>query len=313
MYTLNDLVRHIGEDYRIVGSGDGIVVENARPIHDADPRSVVWVSPKRDDRQALAERTAARIIVCDETVDAGPLVRAGKCLVRVANPRLAFIRIVTALFARAPVAGVHPTASVDPGARVHPDAYVGPFTWVGRSSVGAGTVIYGHCHIYDGVTIGKDVVIHAGTVIGSDGFGYSRNEAGGFEKFPHLGGVTIGDGVEIGANSCIDRGTLGDTVIREGAKIDNLVHVAHNVVVGAHAAVIAHAMLGGSVSIGDHAWVAPAASLKEGLKVGDRALIGLGAVVLKDVPDGETWIGNPARPMKEYVAMMKRLKGEEPR
>lgn len=144
-------------------------------------------------------------------------------------------------------------------------------------------------------------------MIGADGFGYQRNESGELEKFPHLGGVVIEDNVEIGSNTCIDRGTLGDTIIREGSKIDNLVHIAHNVIVGRHAIVIAHSMVGGSVRIGDYAWVSPSACLRDVISIGDRSTVGLGAVVVKDVPDGGTVMGTPARPAEEYKAYLKAL------
>jgi UDP-3-O-[3-hydroxymyristoyl] glucosamine N-acyltransferase len=144
---------------------------------------------------------------------------------------------------------------------------------------------------------------------GPVGFGYSRNEKGELEKFPHLGGVVIEDDVDIGSNTSIDRGTLGNTLIRQGAKIDNLVHIAHNVVVGKHAAVIAHAMIGGSTVIGDYGWVAPSAALMNGIAIGTYATVGLGAVVTKDIPADETWAGIPARPLKEFSAIQRALKG----
>jgi UDP-3-O-[3-hydroxymyristoyl] glucosamine N-acyltransferase len=151
-------------------------------------------------------------------------------------------------------------------------------------------------------------MIHAGSVIGADGFGYSRNDDGELEKFPHIGSVVIEDRVEIGSNTSVDRGTLSNTVIREGAKIDNFVHVAHNVVIGKHAAVIAHAMIGGSTEIGDYGWIAPSAALMNGLHIGKGATVGLGAVVTKNIPDNETWAGVPAMPLKEFVAIQKKMK-----
>src|SRR5690606_230154 len=124
----------------------------------------------------------------------------------------------------------------------------------------------------------RNVTINAGTVIGAEGFGYQRNENGEFEKFPHIGGVIINDNVDVGSNTSIDRGALGNTIIGEGAKIDNLVHIAHNVKVGKHAAVIAHAMIGGSSVIGDYSWVAPNSAIRDQISIGNRVTVGLGAV-----------------------------------
>jgi UDP-3-O-[3-hydroxymyristoyl] glucosamine N-acyltransferase len=117
----------------------------------------------------------------------------------------------------------------------------------------------------------------------------------------------IEDRVEIGSNASIDRGTLSNTIIGEGAKIDNLVHIAHNVHIGKHAAVIAHAMIGGSTEIGDYTWIAPSAALMNGLHIGRQATVGLGAVVTKDIPDYETWTGVPAMPLKDFVAIQRKL------
>jgi UDP-3-O-[3-hydroxymyristoyl] glucosamine N-acyltransferase len=127
-------------------------------------------------------------------------------------------------------------------------------------------------------------------------------------SFPHVGGVEIEDDVEIGANTCIDRGSLGNTIVRRGAKIDNLVHIAHNVVVGRNAFVIANAMIGGSTILGDGSWTSPSATLRDGIRIGDGATVGLGAVVTKSIPDGAVWMGTPARPISEFVAMQKKLK-----
>lgn len=144
--------------------------------------------------------------------------------------------------------------------------------------------------------------VNSGTVIGADGFGYERNEHGELEKFPHLGGVLIGDDVEIGSNTSIDRGSLGNTVIGDRARIDNLVHVAHNVQIGEDAAVIALTMLGGSSKIGTQAWVAPGAVLMNQVKIGANGTVGLGAVVVKDVDDGQTVMGAPAQDSAEFKA-----------
>lgn len=304
-YSINDITGELKVEFKLKGNTRDKYFTNVRPIYEADQESLVWVNSKK---KIDISKTRATIVICDEKVQLSPELLATKCFIVVENPKLAYLRVVDRYFTELPPYERHPSAIVHPEAQVHPKTYIGPLTYIGRSIVGEGTIIYGHCHIYDKVEIGKRVIIHAGAIIGADGFGYSRNDEGALEKFPHIGGVVIEDDVEIGANTCVDRGTLGNTLIHASAKVDNLVHIAHNCVIGKHAAVIANAMIGGSTIIGDYGWVAPSAALMNGLTIGERATIGLGAVVTKNVPDGETWAGIPAQPLKDFVAIQKKLK-----
>jgi len=226
----------------------------------------------------------------------------------VKNPKLTFIRIVSHFFKSNDFTGIHPSAVIHPSAMIPESSYIGPNTYIGKCIIGENTIIHGNCYLYDNTQVGNNVTIHAGTVIGAEGFGYQRNEQGEFEKFPHIGGVIIGDNVDIGSNTSIDRGALGNTIIGEGAKIDNLVHIAHNVKVGKHSAVISHAMIGGSTIIGDYSWVAPNAALKDQIAIGQNVTVGMGAVVMKNIPNGETWTGSPAKNIMEYVKLQQKLK-----
>jgi UDP-3-O-[3-hydroxymyristoyl] glucosamine N-acyltransferase len=292
----------------VIGPAERTITHPA-PIHEAQSEMAITFSAKADV-EALEQicDTKAGVVLCPSKEVINELTVDGKTLIVVTDPRLSFLRLVQALFTEPKPKGIHPTAAIDPEANIHPDVYIGPFTYIGKCEIGAGTVIYGHVYIYSKTRIGRDVIIHAGTVIGADGFGYHRNELGKLEKFPQVGGVVIEDNVEIGSNTSIDRGTLGNTIVREGAKINNLVHIAHNVVVGRHAVVNAHASVSGSTRIGDYAWVAPNASLRDGISIGERVTVGMGAVVVKDVPDGATVMGVPARPVEEYKLMLKALR-----
>lgn len=310
-YKWQDILPFLEDTYTTAGQPDGKYFTHVKPILEAGEDALVWINPSRADKQNLAENTRARMIICDSEIKITNRMAEEKLFILVKHPKLVFTRIVTALFERSISYGIHPTAYVHPEAEIHSRSYIGPFTYVGKSTIGEGSVIYGHVHIYDGVIISRNVTIHAGCIIGADGFGYSRNEAGVLEKFPHIGSVHIDDHVEIGANTCIDRGALGQTWIKEGAKIDNLVHIAHNVVVGRHAAVIALAMIAGSVELGDYSWIAPSAAIREVVKVGRQATVGIGAVVTKNIPDGETWTGVPARPLDEFLAIQKALKSKD--
>lgn len=291
----------------LIGSPDRPICKPA-PFDVAESGALTFLS--RDLTPARLEKlrcTPGLTVICREPFD---LEGADATLLIAESPRLSFMRATARFFApKRPAAGVHPTAQIHSTARIDPTAYVGPGVSVGaHSAVGADSVIHANVVIYDGVTIGDRVVVHGGTVIGADGFGYERNERGELEKFPHIGGVTIRDDVEIGSNTSVDRGSLQDTLICERARIDNQVHIAHNVVVGADVAVIAQAMIGGSVRIGDRAWIAPSATIMNQAHVGADATVGLGAVVVKAVLPGQTVMGSPAVPDHEFRATRAALK-----
>jgi len=170
------------------------------------------------------------------------------------------------------------------------------------------SVMNGGALIWANVRYGKNVIIWPGCVIGADGFGFERNEKGELEKFPHIGGVVIGDNVEIQANCCIDRGTLDDTIIGEGTKIDSLVHISHNCKIRKHCFFASGTETGGGSIFGDYCHVATGVCTLPGIKIGNNVLIGVGAVVTKDVPDNTTVVGNPAMEISEFKKMRERLK-----
>lgn len=179
---------------------------------------------------------------------------------------------------------------------IHPTARIGRNVVIGRGvHIGAGTVIYHNAVIGDEVVIGQGCVIKSCAVVGEEGFGFERDAQGKAVRLPHIGTVVIGDAVEVGSLTTVCRGTLGDTILRNGCKIDDHVHIAHNVDVGEDAFVIACAEVSGGVKIGPRAWIAPNASVLNQLTIGADAVIGLGGVVLKSVPDGTVVVGNPAK------------------
>jgi len=158
------------------------------------------------------------------------------------------------------------------------------------------------------VKYGKNVIIWPGTIIGADGFGFERNEKGELEKFPHIGGVVIGDNVEIQANCTVDRGTLDDTIIGEGTKLDNIVHVGHNCKIGKHCFIAGGTVFGGSVTVGDYTDFGLNCVILPGITIGHHCNIGASAVVTKDVPDNMTVAGNPAREITEFKMMQQFVK-----
>ncbi|MEX0447499.1 DapH/DapD/GlmU-related protein [Xenorhabdus sp. SGI246] len=178
-------------------------------------------------------------------------------------------------------------------------------------SIGHNSIIEDGCIIHDNVQIEHNVVIHSGTIIGAnsriranssiggDGFGFERTQNGIPIRFPHLGGVIVGENVEIGSNTCIAKGTLSNTVIEDHVKIDNLVHIAHNCRIGKGTFITACAEISGGVTVGNNSWIGPNASIIQKKNIGDNALIGIGAVLTKDVPESTVFAGNPAKKIRE--------------
>ena len=248
-----------------------------------------------------------------------------RTVIRVQEPRTAFARAMNRFYPTAELKpGVHPTAvigkDVSLGAMVYigPHAVIGDGTRVGvatsigpgcavgkRVVLGEGCVLHANVTIYDNVDIGRGVILHSGAVIGADGFGYVM-EDDRWHKFPQVGRVVLGDFVEIGANSCVDRAALGVTSIGEGTKLDNMVHVGHNCRIGRHVVVAAQTGFSGGVTVDDHAVIGGQVGIGDKARIESRAVLGSGCGVLtsKIVRSGETVWGTPARPLKQHLEQL---------
>jgi len=267
MPTVRDILDNINEEWSLSGSTERTVTK-VMPIDEADSDSLSFIADEKGFH--FLNDSGAGIIICPWVTEAVlEMDYEHKTIIEVENPKLVFIRLLKKLFTPKEEGFIHPSASI-----------------------GA------HCYIAPSVEIGKNVIIHPNTTIGTDGFGFLKNENGEWEKFPSLGGVIIEDNVEIGSNCAIDRGALGNTVIREGSKLDNLIHIAHNVKIGKHCAIVAVTMIGGSAQIGDYTWIAPQVCVRDQVKIGRHCLVGMGSVVTKDVPDNTVVMGVPAKEVK---------------
>ena len=244
--------------------------------------------------------TKSSIVLINEDVELEKPVEP--TLIRVKNAYESVARLLQLYEQMKPKkTGVDTLAFVSPSAKIGKDVYVGPFTYIGDNvKVGDGTRIFPNVTIYEGCKIGKNVTIHAGTVIGADGFGFAPNQEG-YAKIPQIGIVIIEDNVEIGANTCIDRSTMGQTIIHKGVKLDNLIQVAHNCEIGENTVMSAQAGLAGSTKIGAWCMVGGQAGFSGHIKVADKTFVGAQCGVIKDTKgNGETLIGSPAMDPKMF-------------
>lgn len=296
--SLIELCGSITEQCKVLGDKDKYV-SIASPIDKSDRMSVTFCSKKTEDALPMIRGSKASVIICSNELSYEKNDYADKTLILVARPRLAFIQVMQKYFQEKTELGIHPTAIIDKDARIHPNAYIGANSYIGKCEIGENTVIHGNVHIYSKVRIGRNVTIYDGAVIGKDGFSYERNEKGNWEKFPHIGGVVVEDGVEIGSNTIIDRGTLDNTIIGQGTKINNLCHVGHNVVIGNNCVIIVNSYIGGGSRIGDNSHIAPGAIIRDGIRIGSNVTVGMGAVVTKDVDENCVVFGIPARVVRK--------------
>ena len=294
----------------------GTRVATVAPLHRAGPTDVTFLAAARY-APLLAERRPGVLLVTPElaaTPGTAPSV------IVVEKPVEALLGILPRLYTFPQSApGIHQTASLGRGVRLGRTISVGPYAVIGDgASVGDATVIDAHvvvgagvsigagCHLfpsvtlYSGSSIGNRVIAHAGVRIGGDGYGYVFKD-GVHQKIPHVGRCIIHDDVEIGANTTIDRGSIDDTVIGAGTKIDNLVQIGHNCSVGRLCLIMSQVGLAGSTRVGDGVILAGQAGINGHIEIGDRARVGAQAGVFGDVPAGETWSGYPARPHRESL------------
>ncbi len=315
--------RPLGELARLVGgelAGDpGTSIRGLAPLDRAEPGDLSFVTGPRHRAAAIQSRASAFLAPPD-------LPLPGRAVIRVAEPLVAVARLLRVFHPEpSPPAGIHPTAVVAESARVARDAAVMAYVVVGpesvvasgavlhphvvlgpRCRVGEGSVLHAHVVLREDVDVGQRVTIHAGAVLGADGFGYVFDGTR-HQKIPQVGRVVIEDDVEIGANVAIDRATLGDTVIGHGTKIDNLVQIGHNTLVGADSIIVAQTGISGSCRIGSRVVLAGQVGVADHVTVGDDARVGAQSGLHRDVPPGTQVLGTPALPAGEARRTMAAL------
>ncbi len=316
--TAQEIAALVGGD--VEGNPDLPIVRVAK-IEEAGEEDITFLSNPRYEKFVAV--TKASVILVARTFNASLHARPGQTFIRVADPYVAFLQVQKRLMPMADPfePGIHPTAVIADTATVSRGAALGARVVVGRDTrvgadtriapgcvIGDGAVIGESCQLFPNVTIyhgcrlGNHVIIHAGTVIGSDGFGFAPKPDGTYEKIPQMGIVVIEDDVELGANCTIDRATMGQTVIKRGAKLDNLVHIAHNVVVGENTVIAAQTGISGSTKVGKNVMLAGQVGIVGHIEIGDRSVVMAQSGVSKSIPPGKTVFGTPA---KEHMRALK--------
>lgn len=310
MATLIELAALIGG--KVVGDGS-VTINRMAPIDTAGPGDITFIAnPKYLAK--LKDTTASAVII------KSGIECPGVSLLVCDNPYLAFAKVLTALHVQRPAPqGVMDGAWVDSGAELGDDVTIHPGCVVGKNArIGRGSILYPGVVVYDGVQIGEDCLVHAGVlireqcrlgnrvvvqpgaVIGSDGFGFAPDGTS-YYKIPQMGIVVIEDDVEVGANVCIDRAAMGVTLIKRGTKIDNLVQVAHNVIIGEDTILVAQVGIAGSSKIGNHCTIGGQAGISGHIKIGDNTMIGAQSGIMSDLPAGKVFSGTPSLPHKDWL------------
>lgn len=299
---VKELIDSMHEQYRILGNHNRYV-GSVYPIDKADDDSLCFCRTKGKRALETIRSSRAKVIICSDRLDFSEADYQDKTLIQVSNPRNTYGRLLSRHFLRRPEPSIHPTAIVDEKARIGDEVYIGPQCYIGDCEIGDGAIIEGHVYVNNGTRIGRRVIIHPGVVIGTDALAFERDEEGKLVWFPQLGGVIIGDDVEIGANTHIARGPLprNDTIIGEGTKLDVLIEVGHGVRIGRHCNIVGLTVIMGHVTIGDYTMISSLVCIRQSVTIGNRVLVGMGSIVDKNIPGNVVATGSPAKPICENV------------
>ena len=296
--TICDIIDCLGNSVLTIdGDVRGKSIDNIADVEHVTSSSLEWIKDSDESQKRAEMSSAMTIIVGQKVVFSEEIQRQGKTLIRVANPKLAIVRIGSRFFVERVHPGIHPTAIISEKAILGENIYIGPYCVIGAATIGNECEIDANVRIYDDVIMGNECRVKSGAVIGGEGFGFEKDESGNRYRFPQIGSVRLGNRVEIGSNTCIDRGALSDTIIGDDTKINNLCHIAHNNKIGNNVTITGCVNVSGSNVIEDNVWIASNASIRGFIHLGEGCIIGMGAVVTKNVPKGETWVGNPAGPI----------------
>lgn len=295
--SIKEICKYLDEkDFKYTYVGDNaLCVKTFCSLNNLKSESVTWIK----NVENICFDTFENIHNCIVIAKSIPFQKHDFAFILTDEPKAVFFSILDKFWSTEIKKEISSSAIVK-SHKIDENVSIGDNTFIDADvSIGENTIIENNVVIQNKVSVGKNCIIHSGVVIGADGFGFYFDDEGFPKKVDHFGGVQIGDDVEIGANSCIDRGTIDDTILEDKVKIDNLVHIGHNCRIGSGALVVAGAIMCGSAKIGEKSYVAPGGIVKNQLKLGNGAFVGLGAVVTKNVEEDMLVVGVPAKPIRK--------------
>ena len=299
-FNIKSMLSTLNLQYEIEGNDK--IIKGTSSITRAKPDDLSFCSYEGKKAVDLISQSGAGVIFCKKSLHGLVHPRQGVQLIFLDNPRYVFVILANKIFEKQKrLTGIVPSAIISKIATIGSRCYIGEYTVIGDDcKIGDDTIIHDKVTLVKDCTVGNRCVIHSGVTLSDDGFAYERDE-NELHKFPHFGRVLIGNDVEICANSHIAKGSLSDTVIGNGTKIDSLVHISHNVSIGKNCEITAGAVIGGSAEVGDYTWIGLNATIKDHVKIGNNVIVASGASVIHDIPSNDIVAGVPAKSIKNKV------------
>mgnify|MGYP003281184884 CR=1 FL=1 len=289
--TLIEYLTAIDEAYEVYGDTEK-TINGFSSIYDYQNGTMTWIRSKENLEKAEVEPSAITLLISTELIEGCP------CCITAKDPHRLFFYLIEYFFCETKEVTIGKNSIISMTASIGKNVAIGNNCTIGENvQIGDETRIYNNVSIADNVVIGENCTIKSGAVIGEEGFGFLKDKNGIQHRVPHMGSVIIGNYVDIGANTCIDRGVMENTIIKDHAKIDNLCHIAHNTEIGQNTTVVALTLLGGSTKVGDNCWIGTS-TIRNLLEIGDNAFIGIGSNVVGNVEKDTLVYGNPAKKRK---------------
>lgn len=298
IYTIKSITNN---NCKIIGNSN-LIFKGMQSVQEAESDDITWIKPSVAQAGEFINSTKSGGIICDiKTFELFTGNTNDKLFIVSEDPKfvfVSFVKYISNKLSNKKESFIHPTAIIDPSCTIGKNVSIGAYSIIGACTIGDNSNIHQHVKIYDRVTLGKNCMIREFCSIGGAGFGYLKDADGKNEHIPHIGSVFIEDNVEIYPYSNVDRGTLGKTIIKRGTVIDHYVHIGHNTTTGKNNIIAAGVVLAGGSSIKDNCFIGVKTILKEKCTIGSNVITGMGAVVVKNIPDNEIWVGNPAKFLK---------------